>query len=295
MKRLRILALGAVATATAATAIALAADNGASTGVIGPKNHIQPSGRKLAPTGKLTVVRNHPAGGELPRNGRFLWLLDAGRGRNDVKILDSAPALGCKKGRKGNRCRKAAPKRTGKVLQSIPMPGLSGGMAMAADGKTAYVSGTPDSPYTDEKSAPGTPGVQGDVLHVFKYSSRTGKAKRAGLIPVAAPPNTDAPQNFPPVGAQVHSWPRDIGATKDGKTLLVALNLADSAAIVDVKTKGVRYVKTGRFPYGAAITRNGKGLVSNEADGTVTASDLKAGTKEKDITVCGHLSHPEGF
>src|SRR6266480_3240203 len=153
MKRLRILALGAVATATAATAIALAANGGASSGVIGPKNHIQPSGRKLAPTGRLTVVGNHPGGGALTPNGRFLWVLDAGRGRNDVKILDSAPALGCKKGTKGNRCRKAAPKRTGKVIQSIPMPGVSGGMAMAADGKTAYVSGTPDSSCTCSSTA----------------------------------------------------------------------------------------------------------------------------------------------
>ena len=48
---------------------ALAA-GGASTGVIGPKNHIQPSGRKLAPVGKLTPVGNHPGGGALTPNGR---------------------------------------------------------------------------------------------------------------------------------------------------------------------------------------------------------------------------------
>src|SRR5439155_6908154 len=141
MKRLRILALGAVATATAATAIALAADNGASTGVIGPKNHIQPSGRKLAPTGKLTVVGNHPGGGALTPNGRFLWVLDAGRGHNDIRIVDAAPATACRPGKKGAKCRKRAPKRLGKVIQTIPMPGVSGGMAMAPDGRTAYVSG----------------------------------------------------------------------------------------------------------------------------------------------------------
>src|SRR3954469_21329585 len=181
--RLRLLALIAATTAMAATAIALAA-GGASTGVIGPKNHIQPSGRKLAPLGKLTPVGNHPGGGALTRNGRFLWVLDAGRGHNDIRIVDSAPALGCKKGKPGARCRKAATKRTGKVIQRIPMPGVSGGIAMAGDGKSAYVSGVPDSPYTDQKSAPGTPGVGGDVVHVFKYSSKTGKAKRGPLIPV---------------------------------------------------------------------------------------------------------------
>src|SRR3954470_10481007 len=205
--RVRLLVLAAAA--TTATAIALAA-GGASTGVIGPKNHIQPSGRKLSPTGKLTPVGNHPGGGALTRNGRFLWVLDAGRGHNDIRIVDAAPALGCKKGKKGAPCRKAAPKRTGKVVQKIPMPGVSGGIAMAGDGTSAYVSGVPDSPYTDEKSAPGTPGVGGDVVHLFKYSSKTGKAKRGGVIPVPAPPNTPSPQNFPPIGAPVHSWPRDI-------------------------------------------------------------------------------------
>src|SRR3954454_13574114 len=122
MKRLRILALSAAAAATAATAIALAADNGASTGVIGPKNHIQPSGRKLAPLGKLTPVGNHPGGGALTRNGRFLWVLDAGRGHNDIRIVDAAPEVGCKRGKKGNKCRKSAKKRLGKVIQTIPMP-----------------------------------------------------------------------------------------------------------------------------------------------------------------------------
>ena len=35
--------------------------------------------------------------------------------------------------------------------------------------------------------------------------------------------------------------------------------------------------------------------MSNEADGTVSVIDLKSGTKEKDITVGAHLSHPEGI
>src|SRR4051812_37600183 len=227
MTRVRIAALAAAATATAGIAMAQTADN---PGIIGPKNHIQPSGRKLSPTGKLTPVGNHPGGGALTRNGRFLWVLDAGRGHNDIRIVDAAPEVGCKTGKKGNRCRKSAKKRLGKVIQTIPMPGVSGGIAMAGDGKSAYVSGVPDSPYTDQKSAPGTPGVEGDVIHTFALNKKTGKATRTGTIPVSPPSNTSGPQNFPPTRLTPISWPRDLAVTKDGKTLLVALNLADQAA-----------------------------------------------------------------
>ena len=55
-------------------------------------------------------------------------------------------------------------------------------------------------------------------------------------------------------------------------------------------------MKTGRYPYGAAITRDGKkGLISNEADGTVSVIDLAEASEEKEITVGPHLSHPEGI
>jgi DNA-binding beta-propeller fold protein YncE len=294
MTRARLLATAAAATATATVGISIAQSN-PNTGTIGPKNHIQPNGRKLSPTGRLTAVGNHPGGGALTKNGRFLWVLDAGRGHNDIRVVDAAPATACKPGKKGNKCRKKAAKRLGKPIQTIPMPGVSGGIAMAPDGKTAYVSGIPDSPYTDQKSPAGTPGVDGDVIHVFKYSPKTGLAKRAGIIPVPPPQGTRPPQSFPPTETKARAWPRDLAVTKDGKTLLAALNLSDQAAIIDLKTKAVRYVATGAFPYGAAITGDGKGLISNETDGTVSVLDLKAGTKLKDITVGAHLSHPEGI
>ena len=82
----------------------------------------------------------------------------------------------------------------------------------------------------------------------------------------------------------------------DVGTALAALNLAHSAAIIDTDSREVEYVKTGRYPYGAAITRDGeKGLISNEADGTVSVIDLASASEEKEITVGPHLSHPEGM
>ena len=260
-------------------------------GAIGPDNHIQPSGRKLDPPGMLTKLGNHPGGGALTTDGRFMWTLSAGRGRNDIRIVDVS---------------------NGAVVQTIPMPGVDGGIAMAPDGRTAYVSGTPESSHKDQQSPAGTPGKGGDVLHVFRYDAATGQATRDGTIGVPPPSGTPVPQalgvpggfpvgptipqNFPPTNTKPISWPRDIAVSGDGSRLLVALNLSDRAAVIDTKSRKVDYVKVGSFPYGAAVTPDGKrGFVSNEADGTVSAIDMDGKSKIKDVQVGTHLSHPEGM
>ena len=254
------------------------------------------SGRNLNPAGKMTPLGNFPAGGALTKNGRFLWTLSAGRGRNDIRIVRVETGLRCKKGKRGKRCRRRDQRRKGKVVQTIPVPGLSGGIAMAPDGRTAYVSGTPETSDPNFASPEGTPGKEGDVIHVFRYRKKTGRAKHTGLIELPPPEGTAPPQNFPPTNTRAFSWPRDLAISPDGKTLLAALNLAHNAAIIDTESKEIRYVATGRYPYGAAITRDGtKGLISNEADGTVSVIDLESGEEEKEITVGPHLSHPEGM
>src|SRR3954447_24027053 len=295
-------------------------------GRIGPKNKIQPNGRKLRPVGKLTKVGNHPAGAALTTNGYFYWTVSAGRGRNDIRIVQAASRIKCKKPRKPHRVRRGASHRTkirhrrklkryrrrlkryrrcakrrrkhiGRVVQTIQLPGASGGIAMSPDGRTAYVSGLPESTHKDQQSPAGTPGKEGDVIHLFSYNGRTGKAARAGVIPLPAPSFAPIPQDFPPrTSTAKQSWPQQIAVSRDGKRLLVALDLADAAAIVDTATKHVRYVKTGSYPYGAGITGDGKrGLVSNQSDGTVSVIDLDSATKVKDIQVAPHLSHPEGI
>ena len=146
-------------------------------GTIGPSTRVQPSGRKLTPTGKRTHLGGHPAGGALTTDGRFYWTLSAGRGRNDVRIVRVAARTKCRRPRKPGRragkaarhrnsarvrryrrCRKKAAREVGKVVQKIQMPGLSGGIAMAPNGRTAYVSGTPESKHEDQMSPAGTPG-----------------------------------------------------------------------------------------------------------------------------------------
>jgi DNA-binding beta-propeller fold protein YncE len=261
---------------SAAIAVA-AANKGGSNGVIGPKNRIQPNGRKVVPAGKLTKLGNLPYGGALTRDGKYLWTLSAGRGINDIRVV----ALG-------------GPEK-GKVVQKLVMPGLSGGIAMDPKKNIAYVSGLQASPHTDQKPPPKVPGQQGDVIQILKYASKTGKASYDGLIPVPPSPNAQPYQEFPPNATATEAWPQELAISPNGKTLLAALNLSDAAAVIDTKTKAVRYVDTGHYPYGAAIDRAGHGFVTSETDGTVTEIDLAGATKMADIQAGPHLSHPEGM
>ncbi len=294
-------ALGLCALAVLAVAVAaIASSSDKEEGRIGPDNRIQPSGRKLSPAGKLTPLGNLPAGGGLTLDGRFAWTLSAGRGRNDIRIVRVLPRRRCggKRGGAARRCRRARRREVGKVVQRIAMPGLSGGVAFDPKRPLAYVSGLPEPRgYTQMPRVPASvPGRQGDVIHVFRYGRNRGRAKRLGIIEVPPPPGTPPPQSFPPTNTRPFSWPRDIGISPDGRTLLVALNLAHQAAIVDTSTRDVSYVATGRYPYGAAILPDGRrGLVSNEADGTVSVIDLQSGTEIEEIQVGPHLSHPEGI
>jgi DNA-binding beta-propeller fold protein YncE len=244
-------------------------------GRIGPSMRLLGNGRHLTPQGRMTRVGNFPTGGALSIDGRFYWTVSTGRGFNDIRIVSV---------------------RTGRIVQIVPVPGASGGIAMDPTQRVAYVSGVADSEHKDQQR-PGAPGGQGDVLHVFRYT-KAGTATETDTIPVPPPSDSPDPQNFPPtdtVGKKL-SWPDRLAVSRDGRTLLVPLNLADRAAIVDVPSKGVRYVPTGSYPYGAAILRDGRtGLVSNESPGTVSVIDLQAGTKTKDIQVGSHLSHPEAI
>ena len=130
---MRRLLVGVLVLGACGAGLALA-HSGVGEGLIGPQNHIQPSGRELNPPGTLTKLGNHPGGGALTPDGRFLWTLSAGRGKNDVRIVNVA---------------------TGAVVQAIPMPGVDGGIAMASDGRTAYVSGTPESSHKDQQTPAG--------------------------------------------------------------------------------------------------------------------------------------------
>ncbi len=282
--------------------------------MIGPSNGVQPSGRQLEPEGRLTQLGNLPTGGAITPNGRFLWALSTGRGRNDVRIVQVAKTpCGKAHKKKGNahrkkgraseaakqtgskRCNRRAGRQLGEVVQTIPFPGLSGGIAMSPDGHTVYVSGVKDSGHPPEQVDSSTPGREGDVIHVLRYNPKTGIASRAGIISVPPPSWAAATQAFPPT-SEKRSWPRDIAVSRDGRILLVALNLADAAAVIDVATGNVRYVSVGHYPYGAGIRADGRfGMVTSETSGTVSVIDLASAQLVKTIQVAPRLSHPEGI
>ena len=271
--RPRLLAIPLVLALLAGAGIAVAqlADDGR----IGPDLRLLDNGRHLTPYGKLSPLGNFPTGGRVTPNGRFFWTVSTGRGAHDIRIVSV---------------------RTGKVLQTLPLPGASGGIAMDPTRSLVYVSGVSGSRYKLQKPPAGTPGAEGDVVHVFSYSSRFGVAQFERVIKVPPPSGAPTPQNFPPTNSKKIAWPDRLAISPDGKRLLVPLNLADAAAIVDTGSGATRYVKTGDYPYGAAILPDGKtGLVSNETPGTVSVIDLDAGTKVKDIQVGAHLSHPEAI
>ncbi len=278
--RRRIRALGgllAVALLIAGTAVTVSGAQGsASDGRIGPDLGLLNNGRHLQPfAGRLVGLGNLPTGGAVTPDGRWYWTVDSGRGINDVRIVSV---------------------RSGQVVQTLTVPGASGGIALDAAHSLAYVSGVAGSTDTAQAPTPGTPGAGGDVIHVFRFDPASGQAREDRAIAVPPPASAPIPQNFPPTNRTRISWPDRLSVSPDGSTLLVPLNLADQAAVIDTASGSVRYVKTGNYPYGSAILPDGHtGLVSNETPGTVSVIDLRSATKVADIQVGPQLSHPEAI
>jgi len=265
----RSIAALAIAGATIAASAALAADSGR----IGPSLRILNNGRHLTPYGRLVNVGNVPTGGALTPDGRFYWTVSAGSGFNDVRIVSVKSA---------------------KVVQTIPLPGASGGVVIDRKGKRAYVSGLANSTNL-ETSRPSLPGGTGDVIHVFRLA-KSGKATETGQLPVPAPADAEPPNDFPLPSTKKIGYPEYLDISPNGKTLVVPLNLANRAAIVDVRSKAVRYATVGRYPYAAAVLPDGRrALVSNETTGTVSVVDLATAKVTKTISAGGHLSHPEAI
>lgn len=243
----------------------------AATGDIGPSLGIVNSGRHLHPYGTQTQVGSVPMGGALTPDGRFYWTVSAGAGANDVQIVSV---------------------KSKKVVQVLPLPGASGGIAIDPKGGKAYVSGLKNS-TNKGTTQPTLPGGTGQVMHVFTYSKASGKATEKGLIQLKTN-QTDKVEDFP-LGATPTAYPEHPGISPDGKTLVVPLGLTAEAAIVNTKSGAATNVAVGRYPYGAAVTPNGKdALVTNEATGTTSVIDLKRKKVIKTITTGGHLAHPEG-
>jgi YVTN family beta-propeller protein len=231
------------------------------------------NGRTLQPAGRQTALGNFPTGGALSPDGRFYWAVDSGDGRNDVKIVDVG---------------------SGGVVETLPLPGGYGGAAFAPDGRTAYVGGEPNG-KTIAPEGP-TKGDAGNVIHVFAVDAATGHATERD--PIALP---DARTGSAERTGGTTTWPERLAVSRDGHYLLAALNQADRAAIVDLRSGDVKTVAVGAYPYGAAIAPDSAtGYVTNEYDGTVSVVDLAAARVTRTIGGLGgglgdRNSHPEGI
>ena len=233
------------------------------------------NGRQLNPEGVQVPLGNFPTGGAVTADGRFLWTVSTGQGYNDVRIVDIASQS---------------------VVQTIPLAGASGGVALDSAHQLAYISGVTYSRWQPSRKT--LPGAAGNCVLVYSWAAADGQASFVRVISVPPPPGAPIVQSFPAANYP-DAWPQKLAVSPDGSRLLVPLNLADSAAVVDLNNSDqVRYVPmgSGSYPFAAAVLPDGRtGLVSNEATGTLSVVDLQTAVKLRDITVGPPLSHPEGI
>jgi len=117
-------------------------------------------------------------------------------------------------------------RHTGATLQTIPQPGAFLGLAFSRDGRTLYASG-------------------GNEDVVYRYAWRDKHATLIDSI-VLAPkePKKDGTR-----------FAAGIAVSHDDKQLLIAENISDSLAVVDLESKRVvQRLKTEPYPYTVAIS-----------------------------------------
>src|SRR3954447_18912685 len=134
---LLVLPLLALVVLVAARAIGAGTDSNA----VGPAVKTTVDGRHLQPYGTLVGLGNFRTGGAATPDGRFYWTVSTGRGANDVRIVDVVSGSG---------------------VQTVALPGASGGMAMDPSSATAYVSGVANAGHKDGRLPADAPGAKGD-------------------------------------------------------------------------------------------------------------------------------------
>jgi YVTN family beta-propeller protein len=158
-------------------------------------------------------------------------------------------------------------RRTGQVSQTLLQPAAFLGLVFSPDGRTLYASG-------------------GNQDVVYKYDWAAGRATLADSIALAVKqPNRSGT-----------SYPAGIDVSRDGTRLYVAENLFDSLAVVDVASKRViQRFPTERYPYGVAVTPDGRVFVSAWGGNTVSMFTPNA---DRTLTADGRLRvgrHPSAL
>jgi DNA-binding beta-propeller fold protein YncE len=135
---------------------------------------------------------------------------------------------------------------TGRVMQTLAQPASFLGLAFSPDGRTLYASG-------------------GNEDAVFRYGWRDGRLTPNGKIMLAEKdPKKDGTR-----------FPAGLAASRDGRLLYVAENIADSLAVVDVESGRVaQRLKTDHYPY-AVVASGEKVYVSAWGGDTVSVFGLR--------------------
>src|SRR5258708_6522333 len=122
----------------------------------------------------------------------------------------------------------------GRVTQTLAQPAAFLGLAFAPDGRSLWTSG-------------------GNQDVVYRYAWSAGAATLADSVRLAPMDSV----------AQGSRYPAGLAFSPDGELLYVAENLADSLAVVDVaRGRVVQRFPTGAYPYGVAVSREGRVFVS---------------------------------
>ena len=137
---------------------------------------------------------------------------------------------------------------SGRVLQTVPLPAVFLGLAFSPDGQSLYVSG-------------------GDQDVIYRLDWRNGAATLADSVVLAAKAK----------GKDGTRYPAGIALSKDGRTLYVAENLADSLAVVDLASgRVVQRLATERYPYGVVVGPDGTVYTSAWGGWTVSIFPSRA-------------------
>ncbi len=125
---------------------------------------------------------------------------------------------------------------TGRVLQTVTLPAVFLGLQFAPDGRSLYVSGG-----------------NGDVVYRLDWQAGAAALRDSIVLRPRRRPRENGER-----------YPAGLALSRDGRTLYVAENLADSLAVVDVASgQVVQRLATGHYPYGVVVAPDGAVFVSN--------------------------------
>jgi YVTN family beta-propeller protein len=154
---------------------------------------------------------------------------------------------------------------TEKVTQELPQASAFVGLVFSPDGRTMYSSGG-----------------NGDV--VYRYDWRDGRAVLRDTISLGIR------------RARESRYPAGIAISRDGRSLYVAENLADSLAVVDVDARTVvQRLATEKYPYDVVVDARGVVYVSAWGGGTVSTFEHTPDGRLRDTGRIPVARHPSAL